>query len=61
MKRVSVPVQYVTHQCQWVKGYFLLFPTEELSPFLPTPLTGHSSAGQRAYWGSISYVLSYND
>lgn len=57
-----VPVQYVTHQCQWVLGHFLLFPREKLSSFFPTPLTGHSSAGQRDYWGSsISYVLSYND
>lgn len=51
MKRV--PVQYLT---------LLIFPTKELSPSLPKPLTGYSSAGQRAYWGSsISYVLSYND
>lgn len=60
--RKRVPVQYVTHQCQWGLGHFFSFPTEKISTFSPIPLTGHSSAGQRDYWGSsISYVLSYND
>lgn len=43
-------------------GIFLYISYKGTFPISPTPLTGHSSAGQRTYWGSsISYVLSYND